>query len=110
MIRAVAAGFVVASARNYALKSEISDATIVALKPLDRVVLSLSYRRARNVVLLFLGLVIGAHCEAIDRIERWGIFEVSLPGPSTGNPFVDITLGAIVSDTAGHSIRVAGVL
>lgn len=27
-------------------------------------------------------------------IEQWGLFEVSLPGPSTGNPFRDITLTA----------------
>jgi Domain of unknown function (DUF5060)/Protein of unknown function (DUF4038)/Domain of unknown function (DUF5605) len=27
-------------------------------------------------------------------IEQWGLFEVSLPGPSTGNPFKDVTLGA----------------
>jgi hypothetical protein len=27
-------------------------------------------------------------------IEQWGLFEVSLPGPSTGNPFKEITLTA----------------
>ena len=27
-------------------------------------------------------------------IEQWGFFEVSLSGPSTGNPFKDITLTA----------------
>lgn len=27
-------------------------------------------------------------------IEQWGLFELSLPGPSTGNPFKDVTLTA----------------
>lgn len=29
-----------------------------------------------------------------DRIERWGILELSLKGPSDGNPFVDVKLSA----------------
>ncbi len=29
-----------------------------------------------------------------DKIERWGIFELSLNGPSGGNPFVDVKLSA----------------
>lgn len=31
---------------------------------------------------------------AADRIEQWGLFELALPGPSTGNPFRDVTLTA----------------
>lgn len=27
-----------------------------------------------------------------DRVERWGIFELSLSGPVDGNPFVDVQL------------------
>jgi len=27
-------------------------------------------------------------------VERWGLFEVTLPGPSAGNPFVDVELSA----------------
>src|ERR1700761_3324713 len=27
-------------------------------------------------------------------IEQWGLFEVSLPGPSAGNPFKEVTLTA----------------
>lgn len=27
--------------------------------------------------------------------ERWGIFELALNGPQTGNPFVDVTFGAL---------------
>src|SRR5262249_4064501 len=29
-----------------------------------------------------------------ENIERWGVFEISLPGPTTGNPFVDVRFGA----------------
>lgn len=27
-------------------------------------------------------------------VERWGIFDLALPGPAEGNPFVDVTLSA----------------
>jgi hypothetical protein len=27
-------------------------------------------------------------------VERWGVFEVALPGPTDGNPFVDVSLSA----------------
>ena len=33
-------------------------------------------------------------------VERWGIFEIALPGPADGNPFVDVTLSA--SFTTGN--------
>jgi len=29
-----------------------------------------------------------------NQVERWGIFELSLDGPSDGNPFLDVTLSA----------------
>jgi hypothetical protein len=29
-----------------------------------------------------------------ENVERWGVFEISLPGPATGNPFVDVRFGA----------------
>lgn len=35
-----------------------------------------------------------ARGEAGDRVECWDIFELSLDGPSSGNPFVDVRLGA----------------
>jgi hypothetical protein len=31
---------------------------------------------------------------AVKSVEQWGIFELALPGPSTGNPFKDVTLKA----------------
>lgn len=40
-------------------------------------------------------------------IERWGLFEVSLKGPSTGNPFKDVTLAAAF--VQGHrTVQVKG--
>ncbi len=29
-----------------------------------------------------------------ENVERWGVFEISLPGPTAGNPFADVRLGA----------------
>lgn len=28
------------------------------------------------------------------RVERWGVYEIMLPGPTNGNPFVDVNLSA----------------
>jgi hypothetical protein len=48
--------------------------------------------------------------EAIDErstIEQWGVYEVVLEGPNTGNPFQDVTLSAHF--TLEHrSVEVAG--
>lgn len=33
----------------------------------------------------------------MNEVERWGIFELSLNGPSDGNPFTDISLSAVFS-------------
>jgi hypothetical protein len=42
-----------------------------------------------------------------DEIEQWGLFELSLPGPSTGNPFKDVKLTAVF--TVEHrTVRVTG--
>ena len=40
-------------------------------------------------------------------IEQWGMFEVSLSGPSSGNPFKDVTLTALFT-TEHRSVRVTG--
>src|SRR5579872_2633285 len=37
---------------------------------------------------LFCGLA------SAETVERWGVFELTLPGPGTGNPFVDVHLSA----------------
>jgi Domain of unknown function (DUF5060)/Protein of unknown function (DUF4038)/Domain of unknown function (DUF5605) len=40
-------------------------------------------------------------------VERWGIFEVTLPGPSAGNPFVDVMFSARFAK-GDRSLDVAG--
>ena len=41
------------------------------------------------------------------RVERWGLFETALPGPSAGNPFLEVQLSASFSQ--GHRVvEVAG--
>jgi hypothetical protein len=47
-------------------------------------------------------------CKAAERqVERWGVFEVALKGPSEGNPFTDVELSA--EFTSGQSaVHVTG--
>jgi hypothetical protein len=40
------------------------------------------------------GLCPGSASGAEPAVEQWGIFELSLEGPATGNPFVDVELSA----------------
>lgn len=40
-------------------------------------------------------------------VERWDIFELELKGPSDGNPFIDVELGATFTQGA-RSVEVAG--
>ena len=40
-------------------------------------------------------------------IERWNYFEITLPGPETGNPFLDVTLEAVFT-RPGRQVRVHG--
>ena len=40
-------------------------------------------------------------------VEQWGIFEITLAGPTNGNPFIEVNLSArFTRDT--HSVEVAG--
>lgn len=40
-------------------------------------------------------------------VEQWGIFEASYPGPTGGNPFVDVEFGAVF-EQSGKSVAVGG--
>lgn len=40
-------------------------------------------------------------------VEQWGVFEVGLTGPATGNPFIDVTLSARFTQ-GERSVLVAG--
>src|SRR5882724_3521203 len=43
---------------------------------------------------IFLGLLLSALATAAATTEQWGIFELSLPGPTSGNPFTEVELSA----------------
>jgi hypothetical protein len=55
---------------------------------------------------LFL-LAIAARVHAEPTVEQWGVFDTSLKGPSSGNPFVDVALSAHFT-SAGQSVDVPG--
>jgi hypothetical protein len=61
-------------------------------------------KRFRNLAFLFLSLLpalAGLRAQGSASVERWGVFELELNGPSTGNPFVDVRFGAVFTD--GHT-------
>jgi hypothetical protein len=41
-------------------------------------------------------------------VEQWGVFEVALPGPTNGNPFVDVTLSARFTSDGTNATVVDG--
>ena len=43
---------------------------------------------------LIVGLALCLGLAAAQSVERWGVYEVTLRGPSTGNPFLEVRLGA----------------
>src|SRR5215472_1431535 len=53
-----------------------------------------NYVYARGIVKFLYALFLCANVCAAQNVERWGAFETSLPGPSTGNPFLDVRFGA----------------
>ena len=32
-----------------------------------------------------------------DSAEQWGLWEIEIPGPSTGNPFIEQTIKAVIT-------------
>jgi hypothetical protein len=59
----------------------------------------MSIRRPFLLILtaLCLGFVPLSASSAITEVEQWGVFELSLDGPSDGNPFIDVRLTATFS-------------
>src|SRR5476651_2277454 len=43
---------------------------------------------------MFLGLLLSVFTAVAATTEQWGIFELTLPGPSAGNPFTEVELSA----------------
>ncbi len=53
------------------------------------------------------GLAISSAAHAGTTVERWGVYEITLEGRKTANPFIDVTFGAIFSQ-AGKTTHVPG--
>jgi len=58
----------------------------------------------RIILLVFLSVPFLASAQTV---EKWKIFEVTLNGPSSGNPFVDNYISAVFI-TTGYSDTIAG--
>ena len=54
-----------------------------------------------------LGAAAQAQATATESVEQWGVFEVSFPGPATGNPFVEVEFAAIF-EQAGKTLTATG--
>jgi hypothetical protein len=48
-----------------------------------------------------------ARLAAADAVEQWSVFELALPGPTDGNPFLDVTLSARFTQ-GDHAVTAAG--
>ena len=53
-------------------------------------------------VLLLSQSVVSAAATTNPSVERWGVFEAALPGPSSGNPFADVQLSAHFTHESTH--------
>jgi hypothetical protein len=42
------------------------------------------------------------------RVERWGVYEIALDGPATGNPFQEVEIAATFTNDADRKLRVPG--
>lgn len=63
------------------------------------------FRAALLAVLMCVACVL--HAAQPNTIEQWGIYEVTLPGPTDGNPFVDVRLSAVF-DNGAKRVEVPG--
>lgn len=63
----------------------------------------------RTIAILVASLsgIASPRATAADSTEQWGTYELSLPGPHDGNPFVDVEFGATFSKDT-KTIKVAG--
>jgi hypothetical protein len=52
------------------------------------------------LLLLMAAHLYAASASEANTVERWGIYEIALQGPTNGNPFVDVRLSAVFEDGA----------
>ncbi|HVU36419.1 MAG TPA: exo-alpha-sialidase [Opitutaceae bacterium] len=57
-----------------------------------------NFLRLFALAALVFGLALSGRADPAKTVEQWGTFELSLRGPSDGNPFVDVTLSAAFTD------------
>ncbi len=50
--------------------------------------------RLRRVCLLAVVFLVANAQAAMDSVEQWGLFDISLKGPTNGNPFAEVRFGA----------------
>ncbi|MDO8835079.1 MAG: DUF5060 domain-containing protein, partial [Vicinamibacterales bacterium] len=62
-----------------------------------------------HVIVAFAACVAGlaATPAAAETVEQWGLYEITLKGPSDGNPFVDVRLSAVF-DNGSTQVEVPG--
>jgi len=63
--------------------------------------------RAFSIVITLLCILPARAAPATERVEQWGIFELTLKGPSDGNPFADVRISAEFTNN-GKVYRPAG--
>jgi hypothetical protein len=63
--------------------------------------------QAQFRLLLLLCLPLQLVAQLTTTVEKWGLYEITLPGPSAGNPFTDVWLTAEFS-SAGRKVKVTG--
>jgi len=47
-----------------------------------------------SLFILFIQFLAALSANALEAVEQWGLFEVVLPGPADGNPFIDVEFAA----------------
>ncbi len=72
----------------------------------------LFFHPLRGIVALFVGLALGLPATAAPAatgasVEQWGVFELTLAGPASGNPFTEVELTARFTQGA-HTVPVTG--
>jgi len=65
------------------------------------------YRKNLLLIFLIAGLLFITQHNFGKSVEQWGVYEVVLKGPSTGNPFMEVELSAVFS-SRGEDVKVPG--
>ena len=72
-----------------------------------RIVIERSLRMKKRFIIFLISAFFSVR--ASESVERWGIFELELNGPSSGNPFVDVELSVVFTHAAsGKTIEANG--